>query len=829
MKAIIMAGGLGTRLRPLTCHIPKPMVPVANRPILEHSIHLLSKHQITEVVFLLHYLPERIMDHFGDGSEFGVSIEYVTAGDDYGTAGAVKRAAHLIDDSCLIISGDALTDLNFDRIIESHHQRQALVTISLSQVSDPSPFGIVIMDDQERITRFLEKPSWGEVFSDLVNMGIYVLEPSVLEYIPDEEEYFFAKDLFPTLLAGNQDVYGFLHEGYWRDIGDLNTYRMVHSDLFQKRVSLETVDLDQQEWIVGDGSKLGKQVTFKGKVIIGENCSVEDGAFIANSVIGSDCVVARDATIEDSIVWSDVEIGAHSLITSGIVASNVEIGERCRLDENVIVSDDCKIGSDSKVYSNVKIWPSKEVDPGSNVTTSLVWGEKWQRELISDARVTGLANYEVTPEIGARLGAAFGAWIGKKNDVLVSRDATPAARMIYRSVMCGLMSAGTQVQDLQVAPIPIVRYTLSATKNAGGIHVCRSPLERRLLDVLIFEKDGRNIAPGSARVVERFFYREDFPRVEFDEVGDIEYPVRMSNAYVQDSLSQIDDTVIKASKFKIVLDYSHGSAAQVFSSILGSLDCEVIALNASQDAQKLSHTPVSFEKALQELSTIVKSTKAQIGFILDAGAEKVFCVDETGEILSSVRLAILITRLYLETAKPRKIAVKVSAPSQIESLASEEGVELVFTPEATGSLFNATKDPAVEFALDTEGGFIFPEFQKAFDGMYSIMKILELLAGTGSSLGELNRAVSKRSLVAAEAPCPWEAKGKVMRRLDEYSAKSPRLAIDGVKLYINGNWVLVTPHKEKALYNILAEAEDRATASQLVDEFKQKILDWKDS
>jgi mannose-1-phosphate guanylyltransferase/phosphomannomutase len=440
-----------------------------------------------------------------------------------------------------------------------------------------------------------------------------------------------------------------------------------------------------------------------------------------------------------------------------------------------------------------------------------------------------LANYEVSPEIGARLGAAFGAWIGKKNEVLVSRDATPAARMIYRSVICGLMSSGVQVQDLQVAPIPIVRYTLNSTKNAGGIHARRSPLERRFLDILIFEKDGRNIAPGSAKVVERFFYREDFPRVEFDEVGDIEYPVRMSNAYVQDSLSHIDDSVIKASKFKIVLDYSHGSAAQVFSSILGSLDCEVIALNASQDAQKLTHTAVSFEKALQELSTTVKSTQAHIGFILDAGAEKVFCVDETGEVLSSVRLAILIAKLFVETAKPAKIAAKVSAPSQIESFARERDMELIFTPEATGSLFNATKDPAVEFALDTEGGFIFPEFQKAFDGMYSIMKILELLAVTGSSLREQNRAIPKRSLVAAEAPCPWEAKGKVMRLLDEYSAKSPRLAIDGVKLYINGDWVLVTPHKEKALYNILAEAADKDKASQLVEQFRQKVLAWKDS
>jgi mannose-1-phosphate guanylyltransferase/phosphomannomutase len=321
------------------------MVPVANRPILEHSIHLLRKHHITDIALLLHYLPEQIVDHFGDGSEFGVSIEYVTAGDDYGTAGAVKKAAHLIDDTCLVISGDALTDLNFDHIVEFHRNKLALVTIGLSQVNDPSPFGIVIMDDQERITRFLEKPSWGEVFSDLVNMGIYVLEPEVLKHIPDDQEYFFAKDLFPALLAENQALYGFLHEGYWRDIGDLKMYRTVHSDIFQSRLALGEMDLHKQDLITGKGCKLGREVTFRGKVILGNNCSVEDGAQIVNSVIGSDCRVGVQATIQDSIVWTRAAIGEHSVITNGIVGSDAEIGARCRLDENVIVSADCKIGA----------------------------------------------------------------------------------------------------------------------------------------------------------------------------------------------------------------------------------------------------------------------------------------------------------------------------------------------------------------------------------------------------------------------------------------------------------------------------------------------------
>ncbi len=821
-----MAGGLGTRLRPLTCNLPKPMVPVMNRPILEHTIQLLKKHEITDIVLLLFYLPQEIQAYFGDGTKFGMNIEYVRASEDFGTAGAVKLAEKFIDDTCLVVSGDAITDIDLLSFIDSHNDQGGLITLALSQETNPSPFGIAITDKNHRITRFLEKPSWGQIFSDTVNMGIYVMEPDLLQHIPDGIEYYFAKDLFPKLLRERRDLFGFVTDCYWKDIGDLRTYQQVHRDALENLLRLQIDGQFKDGLWRGKNCKIGKGAKFDGSVILGENCKIGNGAILQNSVIGDDCEIGPNSVLRNVIIWNNVMVGADCELTNNVVASHSAIGDRVFVDENVFISERTSIGSESRINANVKIWPHKEVEFGSIVNASLVWGDKWQRELFTNSRVTGLANFEVSPEFGAKLGAAFGAWLGKHNYVLVSRDATPAARMIYRAIISGLMSAGVHVENLQVMPIPIVRYTLRTTRDRGGVHIRRSPYEKMLMDVLFFAEDGRDFPAGATKSVERLFHREDFERVEFDDVGDIDYPVRIIQSYVQDFLDHIDTRVIESAKPKIVIDYSFGAATQVFPSILGSLDCDVISLNAFLDPKKLTRTTRGFQLALNQLSKIVKSTNADIGFLIDAGAEKLFCVDEKGEIISGERLAVLITKLFLKTDRPAKMAAPVCGPSQLDTLAKEHNIELICTPDDPGSLIQATEDSEVQFALDTKGGFIFPEFHFAFDGMYGVVKILELLSKAGLTLRALNLDTPKRAYVEGQVPCPWEAKGKVMRQLDKYSEDMNRELIDGVKIFQNDAWVLVLPDREKAFYHVLADAQNEAKAKKLVKEFEQRILEW---
>ncbi|HEX9652896.1 MAG TPA: sugar phosphate nucleotidyltransferase, partial [bacterium] len=412
MKAVILAGGLGTRLRPLTCSLPKPMVPVMNRPILEHIVHHLKKNHITDLVFLLYYEPKAIQDYFGDGSQLGVKITHISATEDYGTAGAVKLAARLLDDTFVVLSGDGITDLDLTRLLDFHKQKRGMGTLALAHVADPSPFGVVVTDAQQRITRFLEKPSWGQVFSDTVNMGIYALEPQLLDFIPAGKEFQFEKEVYPKLVEQGRLLYGFVDDCYWKDIGDLRTYHQVHRDVFENHLKLHVSEPHKKGAWRGKGSKLGKGVKLVGGVVIGENCHIGDGTTLHNAVLGDHCRIGHNSSIRDSILWSGARVGKNCELANDVIGRDVVIEDGCVLDQNVIVSDGSKIGAQSRIHTNVKIWPNKEVEVGSVVNASIVWGDKWQRGLFTDARVTGLANFEISPEFGAKLGAAFGAWVG---------------------------------------------------------------------------------------------------------------------------------------------------------------------------------------------------------------------------------------------------------------------------------------------------------------------------------------------------------------------------------------------------------------------------------
>src|SRR5512146_298405 len=295
MKAVIMAGGFGTRIQPLTCNMPKPMIPLVNRPIMLHIVELLKKHQITDLVMLLYHQPMVIKNFFRDGVDFGVRITYVTPLEDMGTAGAVKCAEKYLDERFILISGDLLTDFNLKKIVDFHADRKALATITLTSVKDPLQFGVVVTDKDKRITQFLEKPGWGEVISDTINTGIYVLEPEVFTYIPEGENFDFSQDLFPLLLQNREPLFGYPVKGYWRDIGNTDSYREAHHDIFRGRVNIR-IDEPKQDLVgkdlrIGADVRLADTTVLEGTVVIGDNSQIFASAQIKDSVIGRNCTV----------------------------------------------------------------------------------------------------------------------------------------------------------------------------------------------------------------------------------------------------------------------------------------------------------------------------------------------------------------------------------------------------------------------------------------------------------------------------------------------------------------------------------------------------------
>src|SRR3990172_8549116 len=225
MKAVVMAGGEGTRLRPLTSNQPKPMVSIVGKPCMEHILELLRAHDFEEVVVTLAFMPQAIRSYFGDGESLGLTIDYSIEEEPLGTAGSVRLARAKLDDTFLVISGDALCDGDLGALVATHREKGAAVTIGLRRVDNPLEFGIVVTDEDGRVERFLEKPSWGQVFSDTINTGIYVIEPEALRHVPKKRPFDFSKELFPLLLEMGRPIYGHVLDGYWQDIGNLDQYR----------------------------------------------------------------------------------------------------------------------------------------------------------------------------------------------------------------------------------------------------------------------------------------------------------------------------------------------------------------------------------------------------------------------------------------------------------------------------------------------------------------------------------------------------------------------------------------------------------------------------
>lgn len=834
MKAVIMAGGFGTRLRPLTCNTPKPMAPVMNKPMMHHIVDLLKQHGLTEITATLFYSPEAIISYFGDGARMSVKISYVKAEADYGTAGSVRNATKDVHERILIISGDVLTDFDLSAALRFHEDRKAKATIVLTHATNPLAFGVVITNDQGKITRFLEKPSWGEVFSDTINTGIYILEPEVLEMIPYREDFDFSKDLFPMLLRQDAGLYGYVADGYWRDIGNLNEYQDAHIDALNGKVKVRFDGEKRGNMHIGEGTDIAfDTVNITGTVLIGRNCTIAENVKISNSVIGDNCVIGPGTIIRNSVVWSDVVIGHSTELTSDVVGTKCSIGEMAVIAENVFIGDACWIGRRAQLSANIKLWPEKVVEEGAILTRSLVWEDKWLRELFADSRVTGLSNIEMNPEFGAKLGASYGAFLGPGKTVVTCRDSDNVSRMMNRALICGLISAGVNTHDLRATSIPILRHELSTGKEAGGIHVRRSPFDKNLTDIIFFDSNGKDLPTKKTKNIERLFFGEDFARATPEHVGSISFPERTTESYKEKFLSSLDVEAISRKKFKLVIDYSNGVASTIFPVILGSFDCQVVALNAHLDPRRLTRDKDEFDYSVQQLSHIVTSLKYDIGALIDAGGEKLFIVNESGEAISNDRLLVLVAELFMRTQPDAKaIAVPITSSGEIDLVAAGHNVQVIKTRNSHLAMMEAATGKSARFVGGTKGGFIFPDFFFATDAMYSVAKILEMMAHADTLLGKLDKEIPRLHAAKRNVNCSWEHKGKVMRHIMRDSEGMRRDLVDGVKIYLDGRFdgasTLLIPDKERPLFHINVEAGDRDTAELLVSEYEKKVIKWRD-
>ncbi|MFQ3549750.1 MAG: NDP-sugar synthase [Armatimonadota bacterium] len=336
MKAMILAAGVGSRLDPLTRNIPKPMVPIVNKPVMEHIIEKLKANGIENIMVNLHYLGDQIKSYFGDGKNWGVKIQYSQEDRLWGDAGSVKRCESFFDeDTFLVVGGDDLADLDFQRLIRYHKDKKAVGTIALSLVDDPTEYGIALLNERGKITRFLEKPKGELMFSNTANTGVYVFNKSVFDLIPKNVQYGFGKDLLPKLLEQKLGLYGYLTSSYWKDVGSLRQYQEAHRDalngLYDMKFSVEEVK--KYVW-KGENVEIDPTAEIGYPVVIGNNCRIEKGAkLLEYSVLGDNCVIEEGSVVKQSILWPGAVVMQNTMLERCVV------GQECRVKSNAAVFD----------------------------------------------------------------------------------------------------------------------------------------------------------------------------------------------------------------------------------------------------------------------------------------------------------------------------------------------------------------------------------------------------------------------------------------------------------------------------------------------------------
>jgi mannose-1-phosphate guanylyltransferase / phosphomannomutase len=827
MRAVLMAGGSGTRLRPLTCDSPKPMVSILNHPIAEHIIHLLRRNGITEIIATLHYLPDALRDYFQDGSEFGVKMIYAVEEDQpLGTAGCVKNIEELLNETFLVISGDSVTDFDLQRAIAFHRSRRSMATIVLARVPDPLEFGVVITDDQGQIQRFLEKPSTSEVFSDTVNTGIYILEPEVLDYLPIDAPSDFSQDLFPLLLAKQVPIYGYVANGYWCDVGNLETYRAAqyHSLNNYRPIGNGYKQYAPGIW-VGAETVIDASAKISSPALIGSQCRIGPRVTIeSGTIIGDHVTIGADADLKRPIIWNGCIIGEEAHLRGCVIARGVRIDRRAHILEGAVVGPLCSIGEEAKISPHVRIWPNKHIEAGAILNSNLIWGYTAHRNLFGQRGVAGLANVEIIPEFAVKLGAAFGSTLKPGSQVTVSRDQRPVSRMVSRSIMSGLMSVGIHIQDLQSTAIPVARSVVPALKVAGGVHIRVDPrLSDRIL-IEFFDDKGINLSKTAEKKIEGAFFKEDFRRASMSEIGNIVEVNQAIEIYSRSFEQQINADAVNHSSAKVVIDYAYAVSGAVLPQLLAKFGCDAVVLNASL-TQKAPNNQ-DLETLLNQLGHVVEALRANFGVQVAANGELLILVDEAGEAIRGESLTALMVDMMLSSYPRSTVVVPVHASSAVEIIAYRYDSHVIRTKDNPTALMQACYEhPNTILGGSGDMGFIFPQLHPGFDAMFCIAKLIELLQLQERTLGEIRANCPRIAHKTYQVRCPWKVKGALMRHLVETHANDRLELIDGVKIFNaqHDSWVLILPDASEPLIHIYANSENRAWVDETLREYKAQV------
>ncbi len=821
LQAVVMAGGEGSRLRPITSTRPKPLVPVVNRPILWHVLRLLKRNDFTEANITLHYLADQVTMAFGEGKDVGIPLIYSFEDKPLGTAGSVKAIEDNLSGTFLVISGDVMTDFNLAELVAFHKKKGAAATIGLTRVSNPLEYGVILSDQEGKVTKFLEKPNWSEVFSDTVNSGIYVIEPEVLKLVESERAYDFSKDLFPRLLKSGYGIYAKTLDGYWCDVGMPSQYIAAHYDILSGKTKVEIPgkQVAPSVWLEGQVD-YPKDVQLVGPCLIGARTTIGKGAVVGPlSCIGSNVTLESNSVVSRSVIYDFVYVGRDAEAKGCVIGKNAVLRPRSRAFEGAVVGDGTQLGTGSEIAQNVRVWPDKNIESGASVRINLVWGMSWQRKIFGSRGVVGLANIEMTPETTAKLGAAFGTFAGAKGKIATARDTLRSSRMLKRSFIAGLLSTGSTVYNLRAAPIVMTRLGIVTNGLDGGVYFSANSSEPEYSLIQFFDSKGYNISVDSQRKVENILFKEEIHRSAYEELSDILSLPQVSEFYEESIFRNLNSKPILETKPRIVVDCSLGPASMTAPNILTRLGCEVISLNASGGTFSSTSTVSNSPSSLKD---IVVAVGATAGFRFSGGGDTVRIVDETGSMLSGDESLAIMTEIML-SLNPGSVAVPVSSSGLVETIAERHRQKVRRVKTDPRALMEAVGSGDALFSGNDAGEFVLSKDLPFPDGLLAAGKVVEYLCSSGLRISKIKKEVYQPRIVRGVVLVPWNERGRIMRRLATDYTDSRVETLEGIKLLVDGGWVLINPSSDEPVFEIVAESTNAQIASNILRDFQTKV------
>ncbi|OPH48826.1 mannose-1-phosphate guanylyltransferase [Paenibacillus ferrarius] len=798
MKAVIMAGGKGTRLRPLTCHLPKPMVPLLGRPCMAYIIELLQGNGIQDIAVTMQYKPDVIRDYFGDGQAFGVNLHYFEETSPLGTAGSVKQAREFLDETFIVISGDALTDFNLQHALAFHREKQAKATLVLTRVSHPLEYGVVMTDEHGSITRFLEKPSWGEVFSDTVNTGIYILEPEILERVPPGVEFDFSGQLFPELLQEKNSLYGYISPGYWMDIGNLQQYRQTQFDMLEGKVQLriEGTQIRPQVYLA-EGVEISASALVSGPAFIGKGSILEDEVELGEyCIIGQNNRLSKGSKLTRSILWDHNHIAPYNELAGSTLTSRIVSKESSYLGDGSVIGNHVVLGANSRVEPNVKIWPYKQIREKTRLHTSYIWGDHATKTLFKTHGVSGVPNLDLTPELIAKFATAYGATLAAGKTMTVSCAPHPFTQLLKRTLTASLQSVGTNVIDLGDCFAPAACFAIRHLGAAGGIHLDWSGNDNESCCLSCLDAGGLPIPKSLERKVENSFWQEDFSRASMKAIGTYEDETHWFQTYIAALAQEITDerNDLPSSPMRVVVEASSWLQPYLVP-FFAKLGIEAIHVTSASTQEPLQH--------------FIPLSGAHLGLRIHDDGRSMQLITEQGTAVNSDLQTIFLYLCYLHSRPGSAIGAPVSAPELLESIAEGLGGTIIRTKEGARALLEVT-----------HGAMLHP----LHDALFAIGLVVLQLDRTGLPLSELLALFPTPYLHRERIDCPWDSKGAVMRRMMERTKDTRVDLVDGIKFYHENGWILLLPDSDDPVFQLVAQSTAPELAEQLVHSYREHIL-----